>query len=67
MFMRIMRREGVGALFKGIGPRVIWIAAGGAVFLGAYEFGKDFLLALRQSTSTERLKGTGKDTLHGTN
>ena len=58
MLLRITKHEGAGALFKGIGPRVIWISAGGAVFLGAYELGKDFLLALQQNTSTGRLEGS---------
>ncbi|KAG8761632.1 S-adenosylmethionine transporter [Serendipita sp. 396] len=38
MLQRIYRQEGVRALFSGILPRTIWISAGGAVFLGAYEW-----------------------------
>eukprot|EP00171_Calliarthron_tuberculosum_P009407 IDg9407t1 len=34
---KIARQEGVGALFSGIAPRVVWISVGGAVFFGAYE------------------------------
>ncbi|MCJ1245552.1 S-adenosylmethionine transporter [Trapelia coarctata] len=34
----IVRESGVGAFFKGIGPRVVWISAGGAVFLGSYQW-----------------------------
>lgn len=49
MLRRTVRQEGAKALLSGIGPRVIWISAGGAVFLGAYELAKDFLLALRGS------------------
>jgi len=30
--------EGVNAFFAGVVPRVLWISAGGAVFLGVYEF-----------------------------
>lgn len=30
--------EGVGALFAGVVPRTLWISAGGAVFLGVYEW-----------------------------
>jgi len=33
----IVAEEGFWALFKGIGPRVGWITAGGYVFFGAYE------------------------------
>lgn len=29
--------EGTKALFAGVVPRTLWISAGGAVFLGAYE------------------------------
>jgi solute carrier family 25 S-adenosylmethionine transporter 26 len=50
MLKRTVRQEGAKALLNGLGPRVIWISAGGAVFLGAYELAKDFLLALKSST-----------------
>lgn len=36
----IMKDEGTSALFKGIGPRVIWISIGGAIFLGAFDSAK---------------------------
>ncbi|TGZ83302.1 mitochondrial carrier [Ascodesmis nigricans] len=39
----IVQEEGVSALFKGIGPRVIWISIGGAVFLGAWDFARGTL------------------------
>ncbi|KAG8832189.1 S-adenosylmethionine transporter [Serendipita sp. 399] len=38
MLQKIYRQEGVRALFSGIVPRTLWISAGGAVFLGAYEW-----------------------------
>jgi len=41
----IVREEGAGALFKGIGPRVIWISVGGAIFLGAWDLAKGVLEA----------------------
>ncbi|KAL2864682.1 Pkinase-domain-containing protein [Aspergillus lucknowensis] len=31
-------REGFGAFWRGIGPRVTWIGIGGAVFLGSYQW-----------------------------
>jgi len=31
--------EGPKALFAGVVPRTLWISAGGAVFLGVYEWG----------------------------
>jgi solute carrier family 25 S-adenosylmethionine transporter 26 len=36
----IAETEGIGSLFKGILPRVVWISAGGLVWLGTYEFVK---------------------------
>ena len=30
--------EGMHALFAGVVPRTLWISAGGAVFLGVYEY-----------------------------
>ncbi|KAF7115722.1 hypothetical protein CNMCM5793_003225 [Aspergillus hiratsukae] len=30
--------EGIGAFWRGIGPRVAWIGIGGAVFLGSYQW-----------------------------
>lgn len=37
-FLTIYHAEGLGALFAGAVPRTLWISAGGAVFLGAYEW-----------------------------
>ncbi|CAE6468260.1 unnamed protein product [Rhizoctonia solani] len=36
---QIYRTEGLGALFAGVVPRTLWISAGGAVFLGVWEWG----------------------------
>lgn len=36
---RIWREEGGRVFFSGIGPRCGWIGVGGAVFLGAYQWG----------------------------
>ena len=52
MLKRILESEGSTALLNGIGPRVLWISAGGAVFLGAYELAKDFLLTMQSKTSS---------------
>lgn len=35
---QIYRQEGAKALFAGVVPRTMWISAGGAVFLGVYEW-----------------------------
>lgn len=37
-FKQIYHVEGVSALFAGVVPRTMWISAGGAVFLGVYEW-----------------------------
>jgi len=37
-FKQIYTNEGVKVLFAGVVPRTLWISAGGAVFLGAYEW-----------------------------
>ena len=37
-FKQIYVNEGAKALFAGAVPRTLWISAGGAVFLGAYEW-----------------------------
>jgi solute carrier family 25 (mitochondrial S-adenosylmethionine transporter), member 26 len=50
MLKRVIETEGSSALLNGLGPRVLWISAGGAVFLGAYELAKDFLLAMKAKT-----------------
>ncbi|KAM6494503.1 Mitochondrial carrier domain containing protein [Amanita muscaria] len=39
-------REGLKALFAGVVPRTLWISAGGAVFLGVYEWAVDGLSGL---------------------
>ncbi|KAF8242165.1 mitochondrial carrier [Wilcoxina mikolae CBS 423.85] len=36
----IVSKEGTGALFKGITPRIVWISIGGAIFLGVWDFAK---------------------------
>ena len=38
MLRRIIKESGPRALFAGIGPRVVWISAGGAIFLGSYQW-----------------------------
>ena len=37
-FRQIYTVERPSALFAGVVPRTLWISAGGAVFLGAYEW-----------------------------
>ncbi|KAJ3003629.1 S-adenosylmethionine transporter [Thoreauomyces humboldtii] len=40
----VVAEEGVGRLFSGLGPRVLWISIGGSIFLGAYETVKNLLV-----------------------
>lgn len=49
----ITEQEGVKVLFSGMGPRILWISAGGAVFLGAYEFAKDILQTMEKKDKDE--------------
>lgn len=39
MFMYIWRNEGAETFLNGIGPRMVWISLGGAVFLGSWQWG----------------------------
>jgi len=50
MLKRIVQLEGPAVLLHGLGPRVIWISAGGAVFLGAYELAKNFLISMTEES-----------------
>ncbi|KAF8887140.1 mitochondrial carrier domain-containing protein [Infundibulicybe gibba] len=45
-FQTIYRSEGPRALFAGVVPRTLWISAGGAVFLGVYEWAVHGLIGL---------------------
>lgn len=38
LLVRILRDSGPRAFFAGMGPRTLWISAGGAVFLGSYQW-----------------------------
>ena len=38
MVATILRESGPRAFFAGMGPRVLWISAGGAIFLGSYQW-----------------------------
>jgi len=49
MLARILKDSGPRAFFAGIGPRVLWISAGGAIFLGSYQW------------AINRLGGGGED------
>jgi len=38
LLKQILRDSGPRAFFAGIGPRILWISAGGAIFLGSYQW-----------------------------
>ncbi|KAF8852091.1 s-adenosylmethionine mitochondrial carrier protein-like protein [Acephala macrosclerotiorum] len=38
LLRQILRDSGPRAFFAGIGPRILWISAGGAIFLGSYQW-----------------------------
>jgi solute carrier family 25 (mitochondrial S-adenosylmethionine transporter), member 26 len=44
---QILRDSGPRAFFAGIGPRVFWISAGGAIFLGSYQWAYNILEGVR--------------------
>ena len=38
LLTQILKDSGPRAFFAGIGPRILWISAGGAIFLGSYQW-----------------------------
>ena len=48
----ILRDHGVRPFFAGIGPRVMWISIGGAIFLGSYQWVVNTMERKRLSSST---------------
>lgn len=53
--VREISKEGFGAFWRGIGPRVAWIGIGGAVFLGSYQWAWNTLEGKRE-VERERLE-----------
>ncbi|KAJ3808155.1 mitochondrial carrier domain-containing protein [Lentinula lateritia] len=49
-FRTIYVEDGTRALFAGVAPRTMWISAGGAVFLGVYEWVAGGLMSARHDT-----------------
>ena len=54
MAAAIVREEGVGALFAGIGPRLLWIGVGGVIFFSALEQTEALLARRREQAREER-------------
>lgn len=51
MLGSILKESGARALFAGIGPRIGWISAGGAIFLGSYQWASNLLGGARRGES----------------
>ena len=43
LLTQILRHSGPMAFFSGIGPRILWISGGGAIFLGSYQWAINML------------------------
>lgn len=54
LLRRILKESGPWAFFSGIGPRIGWISAGGAIFLGSYQWVHNKLEAITTSGKAER-------------
>jgi solute carrier family 25 S-adenosylmethionine transporter 26 len=50
----ILRDHGIRPFFAGIGPRVMWISIGGAIFLGSYQWAVNALQGRRETGPLER-------------
>ncbi|KAK7279786.1 hypothetical protein RJT34_24844 [Clitoria ternatea] len=50
----IVKEEGTHALFKGIGPRVLWIGVGGSIFFGVLEKTKQILAQRHSKTEAQK-------------
>jgi solute carrier family 25 S-adenosylmethionine transporter 26 len=46
----ILQTEGARGLFRGVVPRTLWIAGGGAIFLGGYDFFSRFFSSFATSS-----------------
>ncbi|CAI7665007.1 unnamed protein product [Penicillium glandicola] len=53
--VRGIAREGPGAFWRGITPRVTWIGIGGAVFLGSYQYASNTLEGRREAQAEKGL------------
>ena len=50
---RVTREEGVGAMFKGLQPRVIWIGLGGGIFFTVLEAAQKLLVPSKRATDVD--------------
>lgn len=49
MLNSILKESGPKALFAGIGPRMMWISIGGAIFLGSYQWAWNEMESMRHT------------------
>lgn len=49
LLKQILKDSGPRAFFAGIGPRILWISAGGAIFLGSYQWAHNALEGERRT------------------
>ena len=49
MLREILKQSGPRAFFAGIGPRIGWISAGGAIFLGSYQWASNALGGVQEA------------------
>ncbi|PWY84926.1 Pkinase-domain-containing protein [Aspergillus heteromorphus CBS 117.55] len=56
-------KEGFGAFWRGIGPRVAWIGIGGAVFLGSYQWASNTLAGRSVAEKEKEARGMLPSTL----
>ncbi|KAK1754354.1 mitochondrial carrier domain-containing protein [Echria macrotheca] len=50
----ILRENGIRPFFSGIGPRVMWISIGGAIFLGSYQWAVNAMESKRVTTTRDQ-------------
>lgn len=43
---QMLKEEGLSVFVAGIGPRILWISAGGAIFLGSYQWAYNALMSV---------------------
>lgn len=46
LLSQMLRSEGPRIFVAGIGPRVLWISAGGAIFLGSYQWAYNLMAGI---------------------
>ena len=55
LMQTIIKEEGAKTLLTGLGPRTMWISAGGAIFLGCYELVSSTLISWKANNGLQPL------------